>query len=281
MKSFNLVKVCAILVIAFVSGIFFQSCDKKSAPTQAELEGLWVLKTLNGTAATEGFKGALPTLEFNFQDSIVSGNSGCNRYNGGFTYKDGNFSAPNLASTRMLCVDPNREPEFLLELTNEGNSLSIVNGILTLSHDGKVVMEFEKDNTPKTDALAGIDVKQLDGEWALKSIQGEDAAAKFGKAEAVPTLVFNVAENRINGKGGCNGYGGSFTLNNDQLIVGELARTRMTCPNIDAENEYIKVLSDTNIVALPSSDILQISKNGALVLEFSRIQTDSISSEKK
>lgn len=281
MKSLNLMKVCAILIIAFVSGVLLQSCDKKNAPTQTELEGLWVLKSLNGTAASEGFKGALPTLEFNFQDSIVSGNSGCNRYTGKFTYKDGNFTAPNLAATRMLCIDSNREPEFLLELTNEGNSLSIVNGILTISHDGKAVLEFEKDTAPKPDIATAIDTKQLEGLWTLKTIKGEEAAGKFGKADAVPTLNFDIAENRVGGKSGCNGYGGSFSLNNDQLIIGQLISTQMACPNLDAEHEYIKALSDTSIVALPSSDVLQISKNGSLLLEFNRAKTDSVASLKK
>lgn len=275
-------KVCAILIIAFVSGILLHSCDKKNAPTQTELEGLWVLKSLNGTAASEGFKGALPTLEFNFQDSIVSGNSGCNRYTGKFTYKDGNFTAPNLASTRMLCIDSNREPEFLLELTNEGNSLSIVNGILTISHDGKAVLEFEKDTAPKPDIATAIDTKQLEGLWTLKTIKGEEAAGKFGKADdAVPTLNFDITENRVGGKSGCNGYGGSFSLNNDQLIIGQLISTQMACPNLDAEHEYIKALSDTSIIALPSSDVLQISKNGSLLLEFNRAKTDSVASLKK
>lgn len=282
MKSLNLMKVCAILIIAFVSGILLHSCDKKNAPTQTELEGLWVLKSLNGTAASEGFKGALPTLEFNFQDSIVSGNSGCNRYTGKFTYKDGNFTAPNLASTRMLCIDSNREPEFLLELTNEGNSLSIVNGILTISHDGKAVLEFEKDTAPKPDIATAIDTKQLEGLWTLKTIKGEEAAGKFGKADdAVPTLNFDITENRVGGKSGCNGYGGSFSLNNDQLIIGQLISTQMACPNLDAEHEYIKALSDTSIIALPSSDVLQISKNGSLLLEFNRAKTDSVASLKK
>lgn len=152
MKSLNLVKVSAVLIIACVFGMFLQSCDKKSAPTQSELEGLWVLKSLNGSPATDGFKGALPTLEFNFQDSIVSGTSGCNRYTGKFIYKEGSFAAPNLASTRMLCLDPTKEPEFLLELTNEGNTLSIVNGLLTISHDEKVVLEFTKSATDSVTA---------------------------------------------------------------------------------------------------------------------------------
>lgn len=281
MKSLNLVKVCAVLGIALVFGMFLQSCDKKSAPTQVELEGLWVLKSLNGLPAAEGFKGALPTLEFNFQDSIVSGTSGCNRYTGKFTYKDGNFAAPNLASTRMLCLDPTKEPEFLLELTNEGNTLSIVNGILTIAHDEKVVMEFEKNTAPKAEPLANIEPQQLDGTWRLKNINGQDAVSKFGKEDVVPTLIFNIAENKIGGKGGCNGYGGSFSLNNNQLIIGQLIKTQMACLNMEAESEYLKALSDTTTVALPSSDVLQISKNGGLVLEFSKAATDSVAPGKK
>lgn len=275
MKSLNLVKVCAILVIAFVSGVFLQSCNKKNAPTQAELEGVWVLKSLNGKPASEGFKGALPTLKFNFQDSIVSGTSGCNRYSGQFTYKDGSFQAPNLASTRRLCIDPNREPEFLLELTNLGNSLSLVEGILSISHDGVVVMEFEKHTESEAEPIAAIDVKQLDGVWILKSINGADAATKFGKADVVPTLAFDITANRVSGKGGCNGYGGSFSLNNNQLVVGELIKTQMACLNMDAENEYMKALSDTSDIALPAPDVLQLSKNGS-ALEFTLVAADSV-----
>ncbi|SHG06064.1 META domain-containing protein [Dysgonomonas macrotermitis] len=277
MKSSNLMKVCAVLMIALVSGLFLQSCDKKNAPTQAELEGFWVLKTMNGEPAANLFKGPQPTLEFNFQDSIVSGTSGCNRYTGKFSYKDGNFAAPNLASTRMLCLDENAEPEFLLELSNAGNSITIVDGILTIAHDEKVVLEFEKESTPPQDGIvAKIAPEQLDGSWVLTNIGGDDASVKFKDSATYPTLTFNIAENRVTGNGGCNVYNGGYKLTNNQLIVDKVVSTMMACPNLEGEGLFIENLSDTSTVSFLGADVLQLAKNGNVVLQFTKVVTDTI-----
>jgi len=135
-----------LTLLTIILAVFvFQSCGNNNAPQPSELEGFWILKSLNGKEAKAEFKGALPTVQFNFQDSLISGTSGCNRYNGKFTYNKGKLSAPNLATTQRLCIDANSEPQFLSAIGNT-NKLSIENGILVFTYDSKVVLEFVKDS---------------------------------------------------------------------------------------------------------------------------------------
>lgn len=277
MKTKNLTKTIAILTVAFITGLFLQSCKDEKAPTQAELEGNWVLKSINGQEAGDAFKSALPTLTFNFQDSLVTGNAGCNRYVGNFTYDKGKFSAPALAATRMLCMEDNKENEFLADLSNEGNTLSIKNEILHVSRDGKVVLEFIKDaGTQNAEpAKAQIDPQKLDGEWTLLSMNGEAALKNFDKG-TIPTLNVDLSNNKVSGNSGCNTYNGGFSVNDDQLVVGKVMLTRMSCPDMFYENEYIKALSDTSTIAELNDKVLKISKNGTPILEFVKIVTDSI-----
>lgn len=264
MKNLNLSKSAIILLVALVSGFFLQSCDNKKAPTQTELEGIWVLKTINGEKSSEAFKGAIPTLTFNFQDSIISGNAGCNNYSGVFSYDKGSLLAPNLIATTMLCLEENKEADFLKELRNTGNTLSIENGILKISHDGKVVLEF---SAAPIDTIPLIKAEDLNGEWTLKLLNGEDATSKFKNGD-VPVLTLNSEDSKIGGFSGCNRYNGNYSFNEGKLLVGELMLTRMSCPDMFYENEYIKALSDTSVVSELNEGVLKLSKNGKDVLEF-------------
>lgn len=281
MKTINLIKATALLVVLLVAGLSFQSCNQAKPLTQSELEGYWVLKTINDKEANALFLGAQPTLQFNFADSTISGTGGCNQYSGAFTYKDGVFSAPNLAVTQMLCTEDNDEGQFLLELTNANNKLSIVNGLLTVAHDGKVVLQFEKGQAPTETASSTLDISKLAGEWKLKNIDGIDATSKFtGEGAQIPTISFNVTENKVSGNGGCNTYRAAFTLNNNQLILGPIMSTQMACPNLEGEAQFTQAIADTSIISLPNENVLQVAKNGTVLLEFEKLSADTASIEK-
>lgn len=269
MKTKGLFKIVSIFSLVLGATLFLSGCHNKPKQLeQTELEGFWVLKSLNGKAAKEVFSGAIPTLEFNFQDSIIYGTGGCNRYTGGFTYEEGFLSAPNLASTMMLCTEDNAEPQFLLALSNVNNIPSIVDGVLTITHDGVVVLEFEK-GTPQTVAQpVGVDANTLKGTWNLKSIDGAEAGSLY--AEAVPTLTFDFAENRVYGNAGCNSYNAQFSLTDAQLILGPVITTRMACPNLEGEGLYTQAIADTSSLTLPNENVLQLTKKGTVLLVFEK-----------
>lgn len=277
MKTINFTKSIALIALMLFTVLAFQSCNQSKPLTQAELEGYWVLKNMNGQDAKSQFAGALPTLQFNFSEGTISGTGGCNRYNGAYTYKEGIFSAPNLAVTQMLCIEDNNEGQFILELTNANNKLSIVNGLLTVTHDGKVVLEFEKGQAPVEEAKKTLDSSTLSGEWRLKTIDGADVSTVFtGENAQAPTLSFNFTDNKITGNGGCNQYNATFSLNNDQLVVGPLMSTKMACPNTKGETQFAEAIADTSTITLPNENVLQLAKKGIVSIIFEKVVTDTI-----
>jgi len=279
MKKINFTKAFTMLVIMLFAGSIFQSCNKSKPLTQAELEGYWVLKTMNGKDAKTEFTGALPTLQFNFDENTISGTGGCNQYNGAYTYKDGVFSAPNLAVTQMLCTEDNNEGQFILELTNVKNTLSMKNGMLVISHDGTDVLEFEKGSAPAENTSAKPDTDRFNGTWKLKNIDGVDAAKKFKgeNGKNIPTLTFNFSDKKINGNSGCNTFNTTFSLDNDQLTVGPVMSTKMACPNLEGETQFLQAIAETSTLTLPNENILQLAKNGTVILEFEKASPDSSS----
>ena len=69
----------------------------------------------------------------------------------------------------------------------------------------------------------------LDGtRWVLAELDGETVPP--AEDERAPHLVFDAAESRVSGSGGCNLVTGSFELTGDGLWFGPLVSTRMACP---------------------------------------------------
>lgn len=260
--------------ILLMTGLFFTGCNESKAPAQAELEGYWVLKTINDQSVEKAFEGAKPTLEFNFADSTVYGTGGGNRYTGKFSYTNGILSAPNLASTNMLCVEPNQEAEFLIEISNGNNSLSIVDGILTVSRDNKTVLEFvkgeAKSEQPETKAIAP-NSENLAGTWTLIVINSKKVSDVFTGADAVyPTIEFDFEKGKIFGTAGCNNYNAAFDLAGDSLNVKPMMMTMKACPDLAGQNEFRELLSDKSTISIPSKNILHFLKKGEICLVFEK-----------
>lgn len=262
----------ATMMIAIFASFSLNSCQTEKSIDPLELEGFWVLKTMNGKEAKSLFAGAVPTIQFDFKTMNISGTGGCNRYNGTFTFEKNTLSAPNIAATQMLCFEDNAEPQYFIELAKE-NKLSIVNGILTMTNrDKEVVLEFEKGEMVDESPVI-VEAEQLVGTWTLKRLEGMEASEIFtGENATIPTLVFDIAENKIMGHAGCNRYNTSFTLNNDVLVIPPAMTTKMACPNLEGETKYLKNLADTVTVSLPNPNVLLLMKNEEAILEFEKIK---------
>lgn len=78
--------------------------------------------------------GTTLTLDFSL-DGQVSGNSGCNQYSGSYTQEGNNLSVSTLASTRMMCVEPegvmDQEQQFQTAL-QQSAVFSLENNTLTI-----------------------------------------------------------------------------------------------------------------------------------------------------
>ena len=91
--------------------------------------------------------------------------------------------------------------------------------------------------------------------WVAEEIAG---AAASGNA---PVTLQLGADGNASGRGGCNGYGGPYSLAGDALHFGGLAATRMACAPalMDQEQRYFDTLAKVTHYA--------VADDGALLLE--------------
>lgn len=263
----SVVFIFAIAAVAFA----VVSCNNVKPVDKAQLDGYWVLKTMNGQESKTLFQGTLPSVEFNFADSLVAGNAGCNNYFGKFTLNEKNeFAAPQLGMTMMSCPQQNAEGEFAKAM-GEKSVISIdAAGLLTFTQNNKVVFQFEKGEKPVYPKDVAVATPELIfGNWTLKTMPGEDVVALF--PEQVPTVQFDTIEGKVFGSAGCNNYNATYKLENGVLTLGPVMSTQMACPNLDGENKFVKLL-ETPFDASINDGELTFYKDGNVVLTFSKTE---------
>jgi heat shock protein HslJ len=95
--------------------------------------------------------------------------------------------------------------------------------------------------------------------WELSSIGGKSAtAADYPKG--LPDAIFT-ADNKISGNGGCNRFGGSYTLDAEgKLVISQLMSTKMFCQGVD-EDSYIKALTRANRAKIEGKNLVLYYEN--------------------
>ncbi|MDU1890469.1 MAG: META domain-containing protein [Dysgonomonas sp.] len=259
----------SLLLAAVVIAFGLQSCTSVKPIEKTKLEGYWTLKTLKGEDAKAAFEGSIPNFEFNFSDSTIAGNGGCNGFGGKFSLSEENeFSAPNLIATMKMCFDANKEPLFLSSLSTPNVVLSLdKDGLLTFTKDNEVLLQFEKAEKPAENAAATVvSAESLVGKWNLTSIADGDIATLF--KEKVPTMEID-AEGKVFGNAGCNTYRTAYELNENTITFKPAAMTMMTCPSMEGEAKFTTYLTAPLQVA-QNGEKLTFSKDGNIVLEFAK-----------
>lgn len=109
--------------------------------------------------------------------------------------------------------------------------------------------------------------------WRLESLgpPGEETPASAG---ANVTLEF-AAEGRAGGSGGCNTYGGPYTVENGSLTFGPLASTRKACVDqgvMELEAQYLAALQAVSEFELAGDSLTLTSAGGQSVLNFVRLE---------
>ena len=109
------------------------------------LNDIWVLEKMNGDPIDkEQFKNKRPYMELHIKDSRVLGFSGCNNFNGNFSFAGPDIIfSKNMAMTLMACPNMEFESEFINSLSRSSLKHSISNNKLTLSR-GDVKLIFQK-----------------------------------------------------------------------------------------------------------------------------------------
>jgi heat shock protein HslJ/uncharacterized lipoprotein YbaY len=106
-------------------------------------------------------------------------------------------------------------------------------------------------------AGGGVGQELQDGEWVVEDINGRGIIDN-----SRGTLNFS-ADGAVSGMAFCNNYRGSYTLNGDNLTMGQLVSTRRACPPALMNQE--KLFTDV----LAAVHRFEINANGALILHAS------------
>jgi heat shock protein HslJ len=117
-----------------------------------------------------------------------------------------------------------------------------------------------------TAASAAQELSSLAGsEWGFRDEQGPHAR-----------FVHFAAGGRVNGHGGCNRFGGSFTQSGEDLRIGPLAATRMACPaNImQLENDFLRILDATAKARATHLELTLMGADGKVLATLARHDAD-------
>lgn len=108
---------------------------------------------------------------------------------------------------------------------------------------------------------------EISGKWNLMFIKDFDLPKSNSSKK--PFINFNIQEQNINGHLGCNGFGGSYAIINNNINFSKIISTLMACPNMETENKFSSALHTVDSYKIVNNE-LQLYKEKELLLSFSR-----------
>jgi len=109
-------------------------------------------------------------------------------------------------------------------------------------------------------------IGDLTGEWEVINISGVDVTNNGGEA---PYIGFDTANGTINGYTGCNRIMGTFDNKADNGVIdlSAIGSTRMMCPDMKQETDFLNALSSAKGYELNKTDNLVLtSENGKALI---------------
>jgi len=166
------------------------ACAGIGAVSQVDLEGrTWVLADLNGSDPIEKHE---PTLEFG--SGQVSGNTGCNHYEGGYQVEGASIRFEDFFNNEMACLEPKKvmeQEQIYMDLLRAADRFEVINDSLTiLTATGQML----------------IFVDQLDGVSSVittsaptPTLQLTDVDASASTSALEPPVDFKIYQNHAAG----------------------------------------------------------------------------------
>lgn len=258
LKNMKLLKLTPILLAV----VFLQSCSTTTSTSKKETaSGNWLLATMNDSPINRMV--ILPTLTIDAASMTISGNGGCNTYNGPIeTLNNAAFTVSDkMISTLMACDKENIESQYLLTLS-KANKYDVKNDMLNIyDKGGKKILSFVKNQNVAAN-------QRLHDIWMATSINGRP----INKMVTVPRMEINLTEMKIFGTDGCNDYNGMIEKSSDkELKFGRIASTRKMCPEMQVADNFNKALTTVASYKLDGLKLHLMDSKGKEVLSFLKV----------
>ncbi len=106
-------------------------------------------------------------------------------------------------------------------------------------------------------------------EWKLVELRGQSNPEFSAEPE---TFFFTLTEeNGLTGVGACNTFFGNYRIGDlDTLVISPMGMTQMACPNIELEDEFVKMLFEVNTYSIDGNH-LTLFNEGAKVAEMEAV----------
>lgn len=231
--------------------------DRKEDP-RIHLDGNWVLATINGGNINKMV--VLPTLNFNLNTMMMSGNSGCNLYSAEIVgLSTSEIEISEVPTTLKACANENIERDYHKALS-EVKGFKVEDDVLALANEkGDVVLSFIKVNVSKAK-------NALLGEWNNTRINGKEI-----NTESIPTLVFDLEKMMVGGKDGCNSYGAELrNFTETDLLLSQISSTKMMCPDMEIPDQFLNAFTTVVTYKIEGEELILFDKDGKEVLAFSK-----------
>ena len=191
-------------------------------------------------AVTSVLLGSTITANFG-ADGTVSGNSGCNKYNGTYKATGDQIKIGALASTRMACANPAgiMEQEALYLAALETASTYKVEGtsVELRTKDGALAVQAVAttlEASTSTDSIQDI-------VWQWLSVTNQATGEVTTVLDPENYTITFIADGTLDGKADCNNFGGTYSQENG-LIITLGASTMAYCGDASLDQQYLTLL---------------------------------------
>lgn len=129
---------------------------------------------------------------------------------------------------------------------------------------GKVAIQMVRVADPGEQGAGRVAASPLRGTyWKLAQIN--QAAVKGSGDLREPHLLFSATEERLSGHGGCNGIGGGFEANGNNLRFKNMVGTMMACENMTQESAFLQALQTVQRYRITGDQLELLNEAGAAV----------------
>jgi len=107
---------------------------------------------------------------------------------------------------------------------------------------------------------------RLNDIWVLTLFGDRQLEARDFR-NGLPVLEFHLNDNRVVGSTGCNQISGNVRIRGSNITIGQLATTRMACPNMAFEQEFLAAMTNKSFQYSIDAGRLMLTDDNGMVME--------------
>lgn len=235
---------------------------EQTATEANELQGVrWVLVSYRNAAGET--VNALPDREVTAEfgaDGRVAGSGGCNNYFASYTVDGSNLTISQAGSTMMAC-----EPVEVMQ--QEADFLAALGTAATWQIDGETLTIFNAAGEPAVVFQAAAAQSLPGTNWTV--VNFNTGAAITGPLEGTTLTMAFGEDGQVTGSAGCNNYFASYTVDGQNLTIGQAGSTMMACEPAEImqqETQFLTALGNAATWSINANGQLQILDAEGLIV---------------